>query len=184
MAVQETGLRLPPESHCSTHPSHGPLWWPSLKALIADLVVAQVDCCDRLVDPQGVGEGLGIKKLRKFCGVMRLVQHAVKCETCPSPLCGGGRAFAPASPKLLLLRSTILTVWLIRKASPRACGVGQVENTGSSACQDFHSHPISDPHLTIQPTLFYIFDHICIVICFCRGSAVYPKVSHCNTFST
>ena len=68
MAVQETGLRLPAESHCSTHPSHGPLWWPNLKALVADLVVAQVDTCDRLVGTEGVGEGLGIKKLRRFCG--------------------------------------------------------------------------------------------------------------------
>ena len=31
-------------------------------------------------------------------------------------------------------------------------------STGSSACQDCHSCPlVSDPHVTIQPTLFYMF---------------------------
>ena len=68
MAEQETGFRLPAESHCSTHPSHGPLWWPNLKALVADLVVAQVDTCDRFVGTEGDSEGLGIKKLGRFCG--------------------------------------------------------------------------------------------------------------------
>ena len=172
----------PAESHCSTHPSHGPLWWPSLKALVADLVVAQVDTCDRLVGTEGVGEGLGIKKLRRFCGA----KVACACHRRFAVVrCSGGRAFTPSLPKLLLWRSTCLTVWLIRKASARACGVGQVQNTGSSAYQDFHARPlISDPHLTIQPSLFYMFDHIWIVTCFCRGSAVHPKVTHCNTFST
>ena len=58
-------------------------------------------------------------------------------------------------------------------------------STGSSACQDCHSCPLmSDPHVIIQPTLFYTFHHICAVICFYLFSAVYRKVTHCNTFST
>ena len=57
-------------------------------------------------------------------------------------------------------------------------------STGSSACQDYHSCPLmSDPHVTIQPTLFYTFHHICTVICFHLFSAVYRKVTHCNTIS-
>ena len=56
-------------------------------------------------------------------------------------------------------------------------------STGSSTCQDCHSFPLmSDPHVTIQPTLF--FHHICTVICFHLFSAVYRKVTHCKTFST
>ena len=58
-------------------------------------------------------------------------------------------------------------------------------STGNSACQDCHSCPLmSDPHVTIQPTLFYTFHHICTVICFHLFSAVYRKVTHCNTLST
>ena len=36
----------------------------------------------------------------------------------------GGRALRPSSPKWLLLRSTVVTVLLIRKASAKACSVG------------------------------------------------------------
>ena len=136
---------------------------PSLKALVAEVVAAQPGVFNGLVDPEGIGEGLGIKQDEEI-----LRRHALSpicSEVWDVPVsfvrCGGGRAFTPSSPKLFLLRSRILTVWLIRKASARACGVGQVEKTGSSAYQDFHSRPlISDPHLTIQPTLFYMFDHI------------------------
>ena len=57
-------------------------------------------------------------------------------------------------------------------------------STGSSACQDCHSCLLmSDPHVTIQPTLFDTFHHICTVICFHLFSAVYRKVTHYNTFS-
>ena len=57
-------------------------------------------------------------------------------------------------------------------------------STGSSACQGCHSCPLmSDPHVTIQPTLFYTFHHICTVICFTLFPAVYRKVTHYNTFS-
>ena len=44
---------------------------PSLKALVADSVAAQAKFSNGLVGTQGVGEDLGIKKLRRFCGVMR-----------------------------------------------------------------------------------------------------------------
>ena len=73
----------------------GPLRWPSLHALVAYLVVCQVDSFYGLVDKERVREGL-------------------QCWT------------------------TYIVNW--------------------SACQDCHSCPLmSNPHVAIQPTLFYMF---------------------------
>jgi len=73
---------------------------PSLKAFVADLVVAQVDTCDRLVDPQGIGEGLGIKKAEKI-----LSCHARAGVSSVGGLDDGLLVCTLLSPKLKLIMS-------------------------------------------------------------------------------
>ena len=114
----------------------------SLHAVVANLVVAQVDTFYGFVDAEPVSEGLQS-------------WHEAKAKWTADS-------------------------W----AFHCSCAELPALSTGSSACQDCHSCPLmSDPHVTIQPTLFYTFHHICTVICFHLFVAVYRKVTHC-TFST
>ena len=134
--LQKSQTYTTPWYGCFVGPAVALLQCPSLKARVAEVVAAQAKFSNGLVGTEGVGEGLGIKKAEKILwgqGGACLSSSICSCEA------RGGRAFTPSSPKLLPSRSTSLTVWLICKASARACRVGQVDNTGTSACQDFHS---------------------------------------------
>lgn len=69
---------LSPVSHCSTAPQPWPPpRCPSLKALVAEVVVAQVDFCHGLVDLQGVGQGLKSwhEAMAKLAGTSGIVRH-------------------------------------------------------------------------------------------------------------
>ena len=102
---------LVPES-----PRRSPLRCFSLHALVADLVLAQVDCFYGLVDAERVSEGLQS-------------WHEAKAKWTADS-------------------------W----AFHCSCAELPALSTGSSACQDCHPCPLmSDPHVTIQPTLFYMF---------------------------
>ena len=136
-------IRLNPSIHSPTAPQPSPpRLCPRLHAVVADLVVSQVDFFYGLVDPKRVGEGL-----QRW--------HEAKAKWKADP-------------------------WALRCS----CAELPTLSTLSSACRDCHSCLLmSNPHVTIQPTLSYTFHHICTVICFHLFSAVYRKVTHCNTFS-
>ena len=122
---------------------------PSLEALVAELVLSQVDFCHALVDMQGIGEGLhrvGTTHMAKWTAD----SWAFHCSCC-----------------VMHCQLAVRHVW---------------HKHTQGTCQDCHSCPLmSDPHVTIQPLPI---KHICTVICIYLDSAVYPEVTHSNTFST
>ena len=123
----------------------GPTVWhslrcPSLHALVAELVEAQVDFCHALVDAEGLSEGLQswhdargqvdsqllryalstsiLRKSQTYDMLVRMFRRPSRGIRC------GARAFKPSSPNLLKARSTCVTLSLTRRASARACRVG------------------------------------------------------------